>query len=448
MIKDLPGAMLAYDMGTGKSKTVVDAICNIDDIQVALIVCPKSVMAVWPREFSRHASVPVAIYVLETGQSVDKKVEIAKQGILLSQARKQKVVLVINYDSARIPAFQHFSLNRAWDLVVADESHRAKSHNSKTSRYMGELGLVAKRRVCLTGTPMPHSPLDVFGQYRFLSPDTFGRWWTHFKNRYARMGGFQRDGRPVQIVGINHEDELNEKFYSIAHRVMKRDVIKDLPPVTHETVDIDLSPTARKHYAELETQFVTEVRQQLVTVQHALTKLLRLQQATSGFLVPDEGEDPIEIHSSKKEALKEILEDLTDQPVVVFCRFKYDIRQIKDVCDSCKRPVMELSGSANELADWQQTKKSDGAVIVVQIQAGGVGIDLTHSSYSIYYSLGFSLGDYEQSLARIDRPGQKEPVTYFHLIAKKTVDERVYGALRKRKRVVESILDEMRLRNG
>ncbi|HPK07479.1 MAG TPA: hypothetical protein PK773_06705, partial [Aminivibrio sp.] len=73
--------------------------------------------------------------------------------------------------------------------------------------------------------------------------------------------------------------------------------------------------------------------------------------------------------------------------------------------------------------------------------AGGVGISLVRARYCIYYSVGYSLGDYEQSLARIHRPGQDRPVLYVHLLAEDTVDERVYQALDTRRDVVETILE-------
>jgi SNF2 family DNA or RNA helicase len=76
--------------------------------------------------------------------------------------------------------------------------------------------------------------------------------------------------------------------------------------------------------------------------------------------------------------------------------------------------------------------------------AGGLGIDLTAARRCVYYSLGFSLGDYEQSLARLHRPGQGHPVTYYHLVAEGTVDRRVYRALSKRRDVVESVLEELK----
>jgi SNF2 family DNA or RNA helicase len=79
----------------------------------------------------------------------------------------------------------------------------------------------------------------------------------------------------------------------------------------------------------------------------------------------------------------------------------------------------------------------------VQIQSGGVGIDCSRAAYAFYYSLGFSLGDYEQSLARLRRPGQTRCVRYYHLVCEGTVDAQVYAALRERRNVIEAVLRKL-----
>jgi len=82
-------------------------------------------------------------------------------------------------------------------------------------------------------------------------------------------------------------------------------------------------------------------------------------------------------------------------------------------------------------------------VLAVQIQAGGIGVNLTRARYSVFYSLGYSLGDYEQALARVHRPGQTRKCTHVHLISKGTVDEHVYKALQDKADVVEYILRKL-----
>ena len=144
--------------------------------------------------------------------------------------------------------------------------------------------------------------------------------------------------------------------------------------------------------------------------------------------------------------MADILEDLpADEPVAVFGRFRSDLEAVHAAAKSVGRQSLELSGRRKELEDWQAGK---APILAVQIQAGGVGIDLTrcgdqNCAYVLYLSTGHNLGDYEQSLARVHRPGQERTVFYYHILAKDTIDERIFKALRARKNVVESILADI-----
>jgi SNF2 family DNA or RNA helicase len=178
-----------------------------------------------------------------------------------------------------------------------------------------------------------------------------------------------------------------------------------------------------------------------VTVANALVKLLRLQQITGGYIRTDDGLD-VQIDSAKMNLLRDVLEDIDPhEPVIVFCRFHKDLEAVNRVADETGRRSLELSGRMDELKQWQA---GEAPVLAVQIDSGGVGVDLTRARYSVYYSLGFSLGSYEQSLARIHRPGQTRPVEYIHLLAQDTVDEQVMVALARRADVVNSVLQQMK----
>lgn len=170
-----------------------------------------------------------------------------------------------------------------------------------------------------------------------------------------------------------------------------------------------------------------------------MTKMIRLAQVTSGYVKNEDG-DITEVDTSKAAVLSDLLEDLPiSEPVVVFCRFHHDLDAVKQAAQNAGRTPLELSGRTNELHEWQAG--DDGSVLAVQIQAGGVGIDLTRACYAVYYSVGYSLSDYDQSLARVHRPGQTRPVTYYHLVARKTVDVSIYNALRERRDVIDYALE-------
>jgi SNF2 family DNA or RNA helicase len=208
-----------------------------------------------------------------------------------------------------------------------------------------------------------------------------------------------------------------------------------------------LDASERKAYNELRDDLITLIGLGHVTAANGLVKLLRLQQVNGGWLTPQGDEErsiPTQIGKSRQRCLTEILEDLgPKEPVVVFCRFWTDLDVVNLASQEiCERPAMELSGRKNQLDEWQ---KSDAPpILAVQIQAGGLGVDLTRACYAVYYSIGFSLGDYEQAKARTHRPGQTRPVTHVHVVAEDTVDEKIYAALTAKRDVVKFVLENMK----
>lgn len=430
------GAMLYMGMGTGKSKVAVDLVINFG-FQRVLILCPKSVINVWPKEFQKHAGhTRWAVLPLNKG-SIAQRMEEAEKFLHLQRVKGNQAIIVMNYEAVWRSPFDSWVVNFAnFDLVICDESHRIKSPGSQVSKYLAKLADRVPYRLCLTGTPMPHGPLDVYGQYRFLDKGIFGTSFTKFRARYAQLVPLGETGA-FKVVGYMNQDELHDKFYSIAYRA-DRDVL-ELPEAIHNIREVELEDKSMKIYKNLERDFYSWIDEgKEVTINNALTKILRLQQVTSGYLPTDDGQ-LVQIGSEKAEALADLFEDIpSNEPIVVFCRFRQDLDTIVMTAQKSGRTVCELSGRCNQLADWQQGKYN---VIAVQIQAGGVGVDLTRACYCIYYSVGHSLGDYEQSLARTHRPGQKRTVFYYHLIASGTIDEKVYKSLQQKKDVVRAILD-------
>jgi SNF2 family DNA or RNA helicase len=368
--------------------------------------------------------------------TVSKRRDKADQAMALAQMMERPFVLVVNYEAAwREPFASWLGLLR-WDVSIYDESHRIKAPGGKASRYTSKLKRVTGRRLALTGTPMPHSPLDLYAQYRALDTNVFGTSFARFRARYAIMGGYENR----QVIGWRNMDELMAIFRAHSFTVTKSDVL-DLPPVVHQAVPIELSPAVMKQYKEFERELVLEFDRGLVTVDNALVKFLRLQQITSGYIKLDPESDAPrleELGTEKADVLYDLLSDLpADEPVVVFARFHVDLDNIHRVSKELKRTSYELSGRMNSYHVWNSDES--GAVLAVQIQSGSMGIDLTKSAYAIYYSVGFSLGDFDQSVARLDRPGQTRSVTMYHLIAQETVDVKVYRALREKRDVVNAV---------
>ena len=440
---DKSAIMYAMGMGTGKSRVAIDLIVQRKAAFV-LIVCPKSVVPVWPYQFQQHCSTVFNI-VAPTDGSVSSRAEQAMRQIKLSEARREPCAVVVNYESAWMGDMGRFIGSMAWDAVILDESHRIKKPGGKASLFFSRLGDRVPLKICLTGTPMPHSPLDVYAQYRFLDKKIYGTSFTAFRSKYAILQPIGRNIAAKKVIGFQNQADLQSRFFQLAFQARTEDVM-DLPEEIDVVRPVEIEKKARTIYDQLKKEFVADVGSGVVTAGNALTRLLRLQQITSGYVREDNNIETatigalVEVDHAKKEALEDLLEDMeANEPVVVFCRFKHDLEAVHEISTKLGRTSLELSGTENQLEDWQN---GTAPILAVQIQSGNLGIDLTRARYAIYYSLGFSLGDYLQSRRRISRPGQTRTTTNYHLIASKTIDEQVYKALQARQDCVEAILKE------
>jgi SNF2 family DNA or RNA helicase len=470
------GAMLAMDMGTMKTRTALEIVLERGHRR-CLVLCPLSVVPVWPNEIRKHGlSEHLRCLVLDNG-TTKTKAKLAEG--FVRECGTQPWLIVTNYESAWRGDLARLLQRLQLDCLVCDESHRLKSPWGKASVFVWRLSQGVPWRLALTGTPMPHSPLDLYAQFRFLCPNVFGLNFNAFKKRYAvyaldalkqkieeaqqniAAGKDVEDNKAVlaplqeslrskpdflqhQLVGWKNQEELTQKFYENSFRVKKEDVLS-LPPAVHQTRYCTLSSKAQLVYDSLENSLAADVGKGLVTPANALVRLLRLQQVTSGYVTTDEAAQ-VFLDEAKQDCLTDVLEDLPAQePVVVFCRFQHDLDAAARAALALERKPRELSGRLNQLAAWQN---GAGSVLAVQVQSGGLGVDLTRAAFCVYFSLGFSLGDYEQSLARLHRPGQQRSITYVHLLAKNTIDEKVYEMLAERKAVIEGVLDQLKKDRG
>jgi len=439
------GTMLSMAMGTGKSRCAIELLDHEAwGCKVALIVAPLAVCPAWIKQFENYAKRPWRVLMLNKGTTA-KRAKLLKQQVDLCRMTGVPLAVVVNYE-ALTRSIKMYETARSinWCALICDECHKVKGSDGKgqTMTRMYRIAAKIPRRLGLTGTPMPHSPLDVWGQFRVLMPEVFGERYWPFKIRYAQL---QNMGAFKKVVGFNRLDELSEIVAKNSYECSSS--VLDLLPARHEMIEVELDKETYALYAALQLDFVAEVEGGVITASNALTKLLRLQQITGGVGAAEtlEGDIvPTRVGNEKLEALHAIL-DGTDEPVVVFTRFTADIDGVREICEKSGWSFCELSGKRNQLAEWQEGK---GRVLGVQIQAGGVGVDLTRARYCVYYSVNWSLGDYEQSLARVHRPGQTRNVVYYHLIAKDTVDGQVYTALRHKKDIVETVIEQMRAVRG
>jgi SNF2 family DNA or RNA helicase len=415
-MRSLPGVIITMAMGTGKSKVAVDAVVNDGDRRV-LIVCPRYVVSVWERQFTFHAN-DIEVVLLGEG-TIEKR---ARVMAALDKSRAGTVVFVINYE-ALDRSEMHKAIDAVqWDRIILDEGHRIKSPAGKRSRYLALRAKTIPKKAILTGTPTDN-PMDWYALCRFIDPGVLGTSFTAFKARYAII-----DPRFKQPLNFINMDDLNKRVGRVVFHV--GDDAVELPEARDEHLDFTLSKEEAKIYDEMRINLVAQIKDGLITAANAAVKILRLQQITGG-MAPVDDQKAVRIGTSKIDVFKDLLADLDAEPIVVFCRFLADIDAVLAACEEAKIDAVELSGRTTDTyVKWWQGGGSQ--VLVVQIDAGATGLDLTRARIGVYYSAGFSWISYAQSRKRIHRPGQTRPVIYYHLTARGTVDETVLKVLNRK----------------
>ena len=400
-----------------------------------LIVSPLSILGVWQEEFRKFADFEYSLIVLNGGET--KKIEKLRQ---MPTAGLQ--VAVVNYESA----WRMEQELAAWDadLVVCDEGHKIKTHNIAASKCMHRLGVKARYRMLLTGTIITNKAIDVFSPYKFLNPAVFGNSFYAFRNRYFDMVGY---GNHTPILKASMAEELTRRIHSIAFRAIKVECL-DLPETTEIIRSVELEPQARKLYQQLVRDSYAQIKGGEITAANVLTRLLRLSQLTGGFLRGDETDRVERVSTAKLDALSDIVDSAAQEggKLVIIARFLPEIDAITAMLERKSIAFSLITGAVKDRDEQVRRFQADPEVTVFvgQIAAAGLGITLTAADKMVFYSLDYSMSNFEQTKARIHRVGQNNPCTYIYLVAKNTVDARVLKALRDKANLAKTLIDDCR----
>lgn len=426
--------LLHMGMGTGKSRCLLE-ILKAEGLRRVLICCPKAVVPAWGKQAGLWLP-GYRILLLSKGSSAQREKQISA-----ALADSSPLIVVTNYESAwRIPILE----KTAWDCLCYDECHRLKAPSGTTSRWAARMGKKnpKAKRIGLSGTLLAHSPLDAYGVYRAIeSPacQTFGSSYTAFKATYA----ITNPRIPGMVVGYRNTEQFGTRIAQTTFHRRSEDVL-DLPDIMHEQIDVELNPQEARLYKEIERDFCAFMDGGEVTPANVLVQLTRLLEICGGSVHLNGNRDATAVTDtpSKAAALSEILEDLpSEEPVVVFHKYKADGEACVRECRKRGRTVSVLNGQKNELADWQAGKTT---VLIANTASGGIGIDLTRAAYGVFYGLGHSLSEYLQAIARLHRPGQTKKTHFYSLVATvdgtQTADGQVYKALSERQEVIDAII--------
>ena len=441
------------EMGTGKSKVLVDNIAMLYDkgkINAALIIAPKGVYRNWlsqeiPYHLSSHIDHKTVLWTALTSKTKDKEYR------QLFEIDYDLHILLMNVEALSTKKGVEFAgkfLRCHKTLMAVDESTTIKNPTAKRTKAILGLSKEAKYRRILTGSPVTKSPLDLYSQCAFLNEHLLGfsSYYT-FRNRYAQMIERNFGGRRVQIVGSYRRlDELAEILKPFSYRVLKEECL-DLPPKIYMKRDIELTDEQKKAYTTMKSSALALLNGKIATAPHVLTQLMRLHQITCGHFKADD--DTIqEFKNNRMSELLDLLEEMEGK-VIIWANYIYDIEHIVKTIgqeygeDSIVQyyGAIESKKRQTNIENFQDPK-SKVRFFVGNPQTGGYGITLTTASNVIYYSNGYDLEKRLQSEDRAHRIGQKQSVTYVDLIAKDTVDEKIVKALRKKINIASAIMGE------
>ena len=440
------------EMGTGKSKVLLDNIAVLYDkgkINGALIIAPKGVYKNWfdseiPQHLVKHIQKKAILWQANITE---------KQQFKLNSLFKSEIdlhILIMNveaFSTKKGVAFAEKFLLSHNTLMAIDESTTIKTPTAKRTKAIVKLGEIAKYRRILTGSPVTKSPLDLYKQCEFLDPWLLDHssYYT-FRTRYAIMRSANFNGRSVQIVvGYKNLEELSEKLKPFSYRILKDDCL-DLPPKTFMKRVIQLTPEQNKVYQQIKQLALAELNGKRITTVNVITQLMRLQQITCGHFKADDGSLQ-EIKNNRITELMDLIEEIEGK-AIIWAHWRHDIATIvREIEKEYPGSVMTYYGDTT-IDDRQkaikeiQNPESKVRFLVGTPQTGGYGLTLTGASTMIHYSNGYDLEKRKQSEARIDRIGQKKPMTYIDILAEDTIDEKIVKALRKKVNIATEIMGE------
>ena len=441
------------EMGTGKSKVLLDNVAMLFDkgkINSVLIVAPKGVYKNWhdseiPEHLVEHINKNVVLW-----KSLITKEQKIKLNSLFNNDFTKLQFLIMNVEALSTKkgldfARQFLNVKRA--LFAVDESTTIKNPSAKRTKNILGLSKLSKYRRILTGSPVTKSPLDLYTQCFFLDPFLLDHnSYYSFRTRYALMRTANFNGRSVQVVvGYHNLGELSKKLEPFSYRVLKDDCL-DLPPKTFMKRVIQLTPEQKRVYQQMKTSALAILNGKMVTTMNVITQMMRLQQITCGHFKADDGSMQ-NIKNNRITELMDVLEEVEGK-AIIWAHWRHDIDTIvESIEEQYPGSVVTYYGDTSTEDRQKAIKKiqdpeSKVRFLVGTPQTGGYGITLTGASTMIYYSNGYDLEKRQQSEARIDRIGQKKPMTYIDIIAEDTIDEKIVKSLRKKVNIATEVMGE------
>lgn len=465
--------ILAWDMGAGKSVTVLTAIDDLIEDGIVdrwLIVAPMLVAtATYPDEFADWKHLNHVKWTLIRAEDDDEDIvaaykdayEMAKiaglstaeatkwAGRHRTKAKEWKRLRLIN-DGAEVHIinkeglpwlWNHFKEKWPYRGFVTDEASVYKNGRKRTAtKDVSIFGAAAKARkfakriVLMTGTPTPKGLRNMWGlAYIADLGERLGTARTKFEERW-----FDKDYMGWNLTPKAHaQREITERMSDIMF-TLDPELYPDLPPLLINDVRVTLPRKVMEEYHRFKATLVSEAYDIEAVNKGVLAS--KLLQFACGSMYDENGKD-VWIHDRKLEALEEIIEEADGEPVLVAYNFKFDLARIRK---KFKKAVVFGEGDVRKTkADWNAGKID---LLLAHPQSVGHGQNIQFGgNLLVWYGLTHDLEIYQQMNKRLHRPGQTRPVTIRHIIAKGTYDDDILPKLQDRAITQDEIMATLRL---
>lgn len=341
------------------------------------------------------------------------------------------------------------------DTLVMDEISKFKHANNDRFAHLKQMLNLFDRRWGLTGSPAPNGLLDLFGvMYAIDGGRSLGQYITHYRNAYFMQSGW---GGFEWVPQVGAEERIYERIAPVTFRLDAEDYLT-LPKLVENIVQVELPPEARRIYDELEDEFISELLDgTTVVAANAGAASVKCRQVANGglFLQQEVDEDGRkkgkrewrDIHTTKVEATRDLVEELNGAPAIITYDFEHDLARL----------LKEFGEKSAVIGGGVSAKKSDA--IVEQWNSGklpwlfghpaamGHGLNMQdgNAQHIILHSLTYDFELYDQLIRRLLRSGNAASHVFVHfVVAKNTVDEAIVMALRKKEKTQSALLNALR----
>ena len=386
-------AILADDMGLGKSIQAIKAIVDLDTKR-NLILCPATLKKNWQNEFQKHFGIEP---VIVSGKQSERK--------KIWQEESHKYVIA-NYD---ILAKDWMDMPKEWDSIICDEAVYLKNHSAQRTKLVKKLK--SDVRIALSGMPMENHLMEFHSIMQWVRPEIMPTY-SRFKNRYVELGW---NGN---ITGYKNLNEVHTLTSPYILRREKKDVLKELPPKIYTDFPLDMNDATQKAYNNICSEFLDWLKQETGRTNWSssvLEKLIRLRQFV---------ESPASVGFDKLPNVKlQWLDDVYNNvdKIVVFVCFKETVRLLKDHFKTDF--VIFGETPTDDRVDIVNTFNLAHSGVLVMTDAGKFGLNITGANYITHFGYHYNPATIRQREDRLHRIGQSGTVNVLNPYITGTVDQ-------------------------